>query len=87
MDNMGDRAARRESRRENVVFEDADVDSDSSSGNETLEEVVRVPLGRAIPPAVAAPLAMDPGMWLNMVNIKPPYFVDLEVDINVTIRA
>ena len=70
MDNMGDRAgraARRAARVENVVLEDADVDADSSSGNESLEEVVRAPLGRARPPAVVAPLAMDPGMWLKRV--------------------
>ena len=65
---------------ENVVLEDADVESDSSSENEILEEVVRAPHGRARPPAIVAPLAMDPGMWLNMVNVKPPYLVDLEVD-------
>jgi len=83
LDNMGDRAeraARRAARRENVVLEDADVEADSSSGDESLEEVVRAPLGRARPPAIVAPLAMDPGMWLNMVNVKPPYLVDLEVD-------
>ena len=61
-----------------VVDNQIDVDSDSSSDNELLEEVVRVPRGRARPPAIVAPLAMDPGMWLNMVNVKPPYLVDLE---------
>ena len=47
---MGDqagRATRRAARVENVVFEDADVDAESSSGNESFEEVVRTPLGRA----------------------------------------
>ena len=65
MDNMGDRAeraARRAARRENVVLEDADVEADSSSGEDSVEEVVRAPLGRARPPAIVAPLAMDPGM-------------------------
>ena len=56
------------------------MEADSSSGDESLEEVVRAPLGRVRPPAIVAPLAMDPGMWLNMVNVKPPYLVDLEVD-------
>jgi hypothetical protein len=50
-------------------------------GNERLEEVVRSLLGRARPPAVSVPLAMDPDMWLNMVNVKPPYLVNLEVNI------
>jgi hypothetical protein len=31
-------------------------------------------------PAVIAPLAMDPGLWLNMVNVKPPYLLDLEIE-------
>jgi len=29
------------------------------------------PLGRARPLAVLAPLAMDAGMWLNLVDICP----------------
>jgi len=91
MAERGVRAARRAARRngpvENaavdiaeVVNNQIDVDSDSSSDNELLEEVVRVPHGRARPPAVIAPLAMDPGLWLNMVNVKPPYLSDLEIE-------
>jgi len=30
--------------------------------------------------AVIAPLAMDPGLWLNMVYVKPPYLLDLEIE-------
>ena len=51
-----------------LVLEDTNVDADSSLGNESLEDMVRAPLGRARPLAVVAPLAMDPGMWLNMVK-------------------
>ena len=54
-DNMRDRtgrAARRAVGVENAVLEDAGVDADSSSGNESLEELVPAPLGRARPPAV-----------------------------------
>jgi len=91
MADRGARAARRAARRngpvENAAVDIAevvdnriDVESDSSSDNELLEEVVRVPHGRARPPAVIAPLAMDPGLWLNMVNVKPPYLLDLEID-------
>ena len=36
--------------------------------------------GRAQPPRAVPPSAMDPGMWLNMVNVKPPYLVDLEIE-------
>ena len=76
MADRGVRAARREARRngpvENAAVDIAevvdyqiDVDSDSSSNNERLEEVVRAPHGRTRPLAVIAPLAMDPGLWLN----------------------
>ena len=27
-----------------------------------------------------APLAMDPGLWINMVNVKPPFLSDLEIE-------
>jgi hypothetical protein len=30
--------------------------------------------------AAAAPLVMDPGLWLNMVNVKPPQLSDLELE-------
>jgi len=56
-----------------------DVDFHSSSDNEPLEEVVRAPHERARSPAVVAALAMDPGLWLKMVNVKPPYLLDLEI--------
>ena len=57
-----------------------DVDSDPSLDNELLEEVSRSPNGIARPPIVVAPLVMDPGLWLNMVNVKPPYLLDLEIE-------
>ena len=78
-DNMGDRAgraARRAACVENVLLEDADLDG---SGNERFDEVVRAPLGRTRRPTVSAPLTMDPGMWLNMVNVIP-HVLKLEVD-------
>ena len=28
----------------------------------------------------APPLTLDPGMLLNMVNVKPPYLADLEIE-------
>ena len=33
--------------------------------------------GSAVAPS---PLALDPGMWLNMVNVKTPFLADLEVE-------
>jgi len=38
----------------------------------------RVPYTRVHGPSVAPP--SDPGMWLNMVNVKPPYLADLEIE-------
>ena len=88
---MGDRAgraAKRGARLENQASADVDIrrdvdDGESVSGSpdgKVPEEVVRVPLGRAQPPRTVPPLAMDPGIWLNMVIVKPPYLVDLEVE-------
>jgi len=45
-----------------------------------MDEVARVLRRRAQPPGAVPPLAMDPGMWLNIVNVKPPYLLDLEID-------
>ena len=56
---MGDRTGRAVRRVARV--ENGDVDTDSSSGNEILEEVVRSPLGRVRAPAVLAQSTMDPG--------------------------
>ena len=45
-----------------------------------MEEVpVRVPQRRVRGPAVVPQLTLDPGMWLNIVNVKSPYLSDLEI--------
>ena len=31
-------------------------------------------------PAAAIPLTLDPGMWLNLVTVKPPYLANLEIE-------
>ena len=31
-------------------------------------------------PAVVALLAIDLGLWLNMVNVKPPYLLNMEIE-------
>ena len=88
---MGDRAgraARREARLENRANVDVGIRSEvdggesvsGSSDGDVVEEVVSVHRGRAQPPRAVPPLAMDPRMWLNMVNVKPPYLFDLEVE-------
>ena len=49
-------------------------ENEDSDDNEEMEDVpVRVPHRRARGPAVVPQLALDPGMWMNMVNVKPPY--------------
>ena len=79
---MGDRAGRavrRTARLENQANVDVDIRSDvdggesvsGSSDGEVVEEVVRVPRRRTQPPRAVPALAIDPGMWLNMVNVKP----------------
>ena len=54
-------------------------EEDDSDDNEDMEEApVRVTQWRVRGPVVAPLLALDPGMWLNMVCVKPPYLADLE---------
>ena len=50
-----------------------------SPDGQVLEKVVRL-VRRAQPSRAVPPLATDPGIWLNIVNVKPPYLVDLEVE-------
>jgi len=74
------RAQRRQEAAEAVVAGQENVNEEDSDDNEEMEEVpVRIPRGRARGPAVAPQLALDPGMWLNMVNVKPPDLPDLEI--------
>ena len=57
------------------------MDEEDSDDNEEMEEaLVRVPQRIVRGPVVAPQLALDPGMWLNMVNVKPPYLADLEIE-------
>ena len=62
---------------EAVVAGEYMVNEEDSDDNEEMEiapqQIVRGP-------AVTPPLALDPGMWLNMVNVKPPYLPDLEIE-------
>jgi len=59
------------------------LESDSDSEEEEiLEEREAVPLRIRIPGARArgGPPAAISGMWLSMVNVKPPHLADLEVE-------
>jgi len=78
---MADRARRAEARAQRrqeaaeavVAGEDMENEEDSDNNEEMEETPVRVPQIIVRGPAVAPPLALDPGIWLNMVNVKPPY--------------
>jgi hypothetical protein len=75
------RAQRRQEAAEAVVAGQENVNEEDSDDNEEMEEVpVRVPQRKARGPAVVPQLALDPGMWMNMVNVKPPYLPDLEIE-------
>ena len=75
------RAQRRQEAAEAVVTDQDRVNEEDSDDNEEMEEVpVRVLQRIARGLAVAPQLALDPGMWLNMVNVKPPYLPDLEIE-------
>ena len=46
-----------------------------------LEDIpARVSRARERAQAAALPAAIDPGMWLNMVNVKTPYLADLKLE-------
>ena len=90
MDARGQRALARRNRRDAVEKvlaaprEENLLESDTE-GSEILEEREQVPLriripGRVGPPAAEVPAAIDPGMWFNIVNVKPPHLIDLEVE-------
>ena len=63
------------------------MESDTEE-EEILEERDAVPLriripgarDRGGPLAAAIPAPIDPEMWLNIVNVKPPHLADLEVE-------
>ena len=60
--------------------EEEDILEERDAG--PLHIFIRIPGARAPggPPAAAEiPALIDPGMWLNMVNVKPPHLADLEV--------
>ncbi len=93
MNARGQRAVARRNRREAAEVvqegprEEEIVESDTEE-DEILEEREAVPLriripgarARGGPPAAAIPAPIDPGMWLSMVNVKPPHLADLEVE-------
>jgi len=89
---MNDRAQRalvRGQRREEAAAaqapqQEVDLDAPAQDLDDIFEEREDIPAralrarGRA--PAAAFPAAIDPGMWLNMVNVKTPYLADLELE-------
>ena len=45
-----------------------------------VNEIYVISMLYAQPPRDVPLLAIDPGIRLNMVNVKPPYLVDLEIE-------
>jgi len=75
------RAEARAQRRQGAVESLAAVDEEDSDDNEEMDEApARVPQRKLRGLAVAPPLALNPGMWCNMVNMKLPYLADLEIE-------
>ena len=85
---MADRARRAEARVQRqkeavgalAAIEDPMDEEDSDDNEEKEEAPVRVPQKRVRGPAMSPPLALDPGIRLNMVNLKPPYLADLKIE-------
>ena len=75
-----DRAQRRQEDVDALAAVEDPFNNEVLDDNEEMGEApVRVPQRKVRGLAVASPLALDPGMWLNMVNVKPPYLADLEI--------
>jgi hypothetical protein len=72
------RAAARDARQQQAAALVAEVAADGGhvDGGAPGQGPIPVPGGQA----QAAPMIMDPGLWLNMVNIKPPQLADLEIE-------
>jgi len=89
---MNDRAKRalakghrgKEAAAAQALEQEVDLDVPAQDQDDIFEErediPARVPRARGRAPAAAFPAAIDPGMWLNMVNVKTPYLADLELE-------
>ena len=93
MDARGERALARRNRREvaaegqegpreEEIVAAAREEEDILEEREDVPVRIRIPAARARggPPPAAIPAPIDPGMWLSMVNVKPPHLADLEVE-------
>ena len=67
-----------------ALEQEVDLDVPAQDLDDIFEErediPARAPRARGRAPAAAFPAAIDPGMWLNMVNVKAPYLSDLELE-------
>ena len=63
-----------------AAVEDEIEEEDSDENEEMDEAFVRVPQRRVRGPVVTPPLTLDPGMWLNMVHVKPPCIDNLQIE-------
>ena len=64
-----------------AAIEDPIGDEEDSDDNEEMDEApVLVSQRRVRSLALAPSLALDPGMWLNTVNVKPQYLANLKIE-------
>ena len=89
MNDRAQRALERGQRRDEAAAaqaleQEVDLDVPAQDRDGIFEErediPARVPRARGRAPAAAFPAAIDPGMWLNMANVKTPYLADLELE-------
>jgi hypothetical protein len=71
------RAAARHAARQNQA---AALVAEFAEEVEDEDEGLPVPNPEVAVAAPAGPIAVDPGMWLSMVNVKPPQLADLEIE-------
>ena len=69
-----------EAPREEEIVESDTEEEEILEVREAVPLRIRIPGARNRPPAVSIPAPIDPGMWLSILNVKPPHLSDLEVE-------
>ena len=71
--------------REEEIVQSDDEEEEILEERDVVPLRIRIPgaRDRGGPLAAAIPAPIDPEMWLDMVNVKPPHLADLEVESRV----